>query len=318
MMAPYATPWMGPPAPATATPRPVAAPAPLPVSSKPRAPRLIFRLLVPAAAKHLPDERLTVELRETGGRSVWRCERPAPLNEGALTDWCPLRDPLPAGTYTLSSSLRASQKDSTVSQTFPFTLEELALEVDVRLSAAIQLEELLVTRVLPAQPEVQLKRDWSNPNTSVPLRYSLHNGSPANTLYLSGIQGVVLASLDRADRTGFVTHTRGTVCDAPHGTVTVAPGATAYVEEGHFVGPLRQLDEGSYRMRLRYAIAALQRSNTTPRAMLHQVHEIYDEVRITSDRLEPVEDIRDPFSCDPPFRVDLDGVRHIKPECLGY
>jgi hypothetical protein len=318
MMPQYGTPWLGPSTPATATPRPVAAPAPLPVASKPRAPRLALRLLLPAAAKHVPDERLTVELRETGGRSVWRCERAAPLGEGALTDWCPLRDPLRAGTYTLSTSLRVSQKETGVSQTFPLTLDELALEVDVRLTAAIQLEELLVTRVLPAHPEVQLKRDWTNPNTSVPLRYSLQNGSPTQTLYLSGIQGVVMASLDRADRAGFVTHTRGTVCDAPHGTVTVAPGATAYVEEGHFVGPLRPLDEGSYRTRLRYAIAPLQRASVTPRAVLHQVHEIYDDVRITSDRLEPVEDIRDPFSCDPPFRVDLDGVRHIKPECLGY
>src|SRR5262245_11996801 len=74
MMPQYATPWMGPQTPATATPRPVAAPAPLAAPSKPRVPRLTLRLLIPAAAKHVPDERLIVELRETGGRSVWRCE----------------------------------------------------------------------------------------------------------------------------------------------------------------------------------------------------------------------------------------------------
>jgi hypothetical protein len=317
----YAAPWTAP----TYAARPATPSAVLPLSAPaalPKAPRLAVRLLLPTTNKPRGDERLAVELRDVGGRVLWRCERIAPISDGALGDWCPLREALKSGTHAMHVSFRASAKsaESTVSQSFPVTLEELGVEVDIRLSGgekdAVRLEELVVSRVLSAHPEVQLKREWSNPNA--PLRYTLANGSAGHTLHTSGIQGFVMASIDRATDGTWVPHTRGIVCGAAHGAVDIAPGASVFVEEGHFVGPLRPLDEGNYRLRVRYTVSPDPASAPAPRAVLRQVHEVYDDVRIASDRLEPVEDIRDPFSCDPPFRVDLDGVRHIKPECLGY
>jgi hypothetical protein len=270
-------------------------------------------------AEAVAEGRLVLELRDGGGRKVWSCERAAPLSEGALDDACPVDGALAAGagSYLFEASLHgAGALRASASQSLPITLEELALEIDVSLAGgdAPRLEELAVRRVLASRPEIRLHREWSATRTDLPLRYTLLNGGRSDTVYAPGMQGIVIGQLEARAGDRWVPHARALLCNAPHGSVPLAPGALAVVEEGHYLGPLRSLPEGRYRMRVRYTLGAPSQPGPT---RLLQVYEISDELRIVSDRLEPVEDIRDPFACDPPYRIDGDGVRRIKPECLG-
>ncbi len=250
---------------------------------------------------------VTATLVGPDGAEHWRCESSTVTADTRLDAACPVTplDKSKSGAYVFTAVVTTpGAAPKKVTQALPLSGDERAIEARISIDDE-KPARWSVVRVRPAPPTVQLNRAFvSEWHPALPLRYQLVNGGEM-AIVAEGVKGHLVANLERFEEDDWASHARGVGCDAPHGLETIAPGAAAPVIEGHYVGVARAFTSGTYRIRLRYRLAA------AADAALAEAFEVRDQITITKHSLRP----RDP-NCEAALSIDRWGARRIKPECL--